>query len=794
MPDLGFNHAALLDVARIPERKRLYFVGPFCPRITFYSQQVRALQLAHALHAQHLIGLNETVAVVGAGAAGTTLATALALLDYQVTLYDRAADVLQLQSNSPRLLHPHIYEWPRLGSLDGRAGLPLLDWTGGPGKDVVAKLRMQFETLQPRLPKLHFQACRDLTSLVDNGGEWELTFDTESEPEVRKPKHVILTLGFGTEITCGTVVPEDYWAQGAIGTAASEPNAVNAVPYVVSGNGDGALTVALSLLIKDFEHDKFTRNFLDFFAGDELRQAAEKAFAGKAFDEDAEPDLLTHVLPTLQTYGAIDKLRPLLRSDRKVTLNTNGPLFAAQRASQLNQCMVLALLEAARVNGAPIVRSSGKVTACTETADGTTLTGTTVAGSPDVTIYKHAILRHGPNIAERYQPLGTLFAEYKQHVEGLRASNPERFAPPQLDNNTFDLFEARRIECFVDAPSQALAQAAFAQERRTIEIAVDPAAHVLVERGAVRLGFVAEQCERLPEPYVVDLHVSPEQIVDAGHLIRLARCSESRIVLRAATDVLEKWKMLSSQVVVAPVAMSPRAAQQYGDPALTHAIDASLMRRLDLYVQEAIDHGAAAPLGEISAEILGHVGTTWATWRAALDSDPKLRNDFLRWLANVEQNPTNPWTGELGDKVRDMGNALILVAATHAGQFLVPCSDDSGNLGFETSALAIGTGCRGVGNKPLSSWSTPEDWGVDALILSAANDVVMAAAAGSVLDAGAPEHTLKSPRRVAPAIIQADSVWRGRLNGPLAQWVAAVANEFAEWRKRQDEEIPRMVK
>lgn len=672
--------------------------------------------------------------------------------------------------------------------------MPFLDWSGGPGKDVVAKLRMQFATLLPRLPKLLFQARRDLTSLVDNGGEWELTFDTEGDPDVRKPKHVILTMGFGTEIPCGTVVPEDYWAQGAIGTAASEPNAVNAVSYAVSGNGDGALTVALSLLIKDFEHNKFTRTFLDFFAGDELRQAAVKAFAGKIFDEDAEPDLLTHVLPVLKVYGAIDKLRPLLRSDRKVTLNARGPLFAAQRASQLNQCMVLALLEAASTQGVPIVRSSGKVTACTETTEGTTLTGTTVAGSPDVTTYKHAILRHGPNLAERYEPLGTLLADYKRHVEGLRASHPERFAPPQLDDNTFDLFEAMRIECLVDAPLQTLAHATFAQEQRTIEIAVDPAAHVLIERGAVSITFVAEQCERLPEPHFIDLHVSPERIADANHFIRLARCSGGRIVLRAAADVLPKWKMLSSQVVVSPAPKSPRAVQEYFDPVLTHAIDASLMRRLGLHVQEAIDHGAAAPLGEISAEILGHVGTTWATWRASLDSDPKLRNNFLRWLANVEQNPTNPWTGELGDQVRDMGNALILVAATHAGQRLVPCSDGSGNLGFEPSALAIGTGCRAVGHKPLSSWSTPDDWGVDALILSAANDVVMRAAAGSVLDAGAPGNTLKTPRRVAPAIIQADSVWRGRLNGPIAQWMVAVANEFAEWRKRQDEEIARMVK
>lgn len=35
---------------------KAYVIGSYDTRITFYSQQVRALALAHALHAEHHIG------------------------------------------------------------------------------------------------------------------------------------------------------------------------------------------------------------------------------------------------------------------------------------------------------------------------------------------------------------------------------------------------------------------------------------------------------------------------------------------------------------------------------------------------------------------------------------------------------------------------------------------------------------------------------------------------------------------------------------------------------------------
>ena len=85
----------------------------------------------------------------------------------------------------------------------------------------------------------------------------------------------------------------------------------------------------------------------------------------------------------------------------------------------------------------------------------------------------------------------------------------------------------------------------------------------------------------------------------------------------------------------------------------------------------------------------------------------------------------------------------------------------------------------------------PDDWDVDALILSAASDVVVDDPLGTIMDGGDPADSIKTARRVRPAIIQADRKWKDRLRGPLPDWKAAVVREFASWRQRQDDEAKR---
>lgn len=786
----SFSSEEVVNAACIPGKGGLYFLGPYAPRITFFSQQVRALRLARAVHELGHFKPGQGIGVVGAGAAGATVAIALALLGHKVMLFDQSNEILHLQSGSGRLLHPHIYEWPQLGSLDDRAGLPVLDWSAAAGSAVVPKLRTAFGTLCAGLDDLDFKTGFTLKALKQSGDEWALTFEKDGTEVPRNFDHVFLTMGFGEEIPCGPVKPEDYWKPGAIGTNASE--AVKGTTYVVSGNGDGALTVTLGLLIQNFEHEAFTREFLNFSKADKLREAANTVFTGKAYLADVESELRANVLPILSQYGVIDSVGRKLRTDRVLTVNTDGPLFAAGKASQLNQCMVMALLEAAEAARIPVKRSVGFISSCSVGASGTALTGTSVGGIADSTTYKHAILRHGPDIRQRYAATGALIGEYEAHIKALFVTSPQLALPPVLDDETFNLFEAKRIEHFELPAALGSALAVAAEQRRIIEFGIDEATKMLVERGCRRLSDIASECERLAERYIVDLHVPPKKFPSPLDLVRLARCSAQKIELRAGSAVLSAWDEISPGIMQAPRPSSVRTISVYEDVAsIADCVDACLIRQLDKGLKAAIAANGAEKLGKISAEILKPVENTWEAWRATLDAAPALRFDFLRWLSNVQQATATPWNGDYG-VLRNMVNALIMIAATHAGEPLAPTSLGSGNLSFAPKGVAIGTGCESVGLEPLSSRTTPDDWGVDALILAGANEVIVSDPAGTVSDAGRTGTSMKFARRVRPAIIQNDQLWRTRLGGSLADWKQAVEAEFSAWRQRQDAELQRV--
>ena len=793
MTFLPLSPADQLNAARIPGTSGPFFIGPFMPRVTFYSQQVRALELAHAMHTLDVIDPGDLVAVVGAGAAGATMALALALLGKQVTLYDPATEILSLQSASSRLLHPHIYEWPRLGSLDDRAGLPIMDWTAASGGSVVTSLRTEYALARPPLANLAFAPGHRLEAIVADSSGWRLRLSrANAAEEERIVQHAVLAMGFGDERPAGTISPPDYWRPAAVGTAASEP--VAGAAYIVSGNGDGALTETLSLLVSDFEHVAFTRRFLSFFRDDALRTAAEAAFDGAAHLGDIEPALRAHLLSLLQTHSVLDRLRPMLRTDRSVTINADGPLFAAGKASQLNQCMVFAVLEAAALEAIVIRRSAGFVTNGAQSAAGAQVTGTLLDGDADASFYKHAILRHGPDTGARYAPAGVLIGQYRTHVEGLLASIPALASPPQLSAETFALFEGLRIETIADHASRAMQNELAATSKRHIEISIDPAAHVVVERGCLRLADVARDCERLTDRVTIDLHAPPKNLADAACLVRLARCSQGKIELRAGAGVIAAWKALSPAITLAPAQASVSAVRQYAAGAFGPAVDASLIRALDAAIQQAVATGNAPPIGPVAPCVLAVVQATWATWQAALAADAGLRFNFLRWLANVDQSVSSPWDGDRSAGViQRMANALIMVAATHAEEAMVPSSADFGNLSFAADAVALGTGCEAVGGAHLSVRRQPDDWGVDALILSAVNEVVVHDPPGRVLDGGKATTMMTAARRVRPAIIQNDGAWRGRLQQGLDAWKAAVAEEFAALRARQDAEVKGVI-
>jgi len=779
MPSLPVSE--WINAAAAPGGDGVYFLGAFDRRITFYSQQVRGLCLAHALDAQRHILTTDKIAVVGAGAAGLSFALSAALMGYNVTLYDPADKVLQLQSASPRLLHPHIYEWPKIGSLDDRAGLPLLDWKSDSGGSVSGKLHDDFSAAVTRLANLQFQGARKLIAMKRLDADWRLTFDFNGTGESRRFNKVILAMGFGEEFPCGDAEAVAYWRPSGVGTAAIEPH--SGASYLVSGNGDGGLTDTLSLLIQNFEHVSFTRDFLSHISSNALSQCALNALDVSLSSGDLKLAFQATLRPVIEEYGVIDALRSRLRKDRVLTINSDGPLFARGKASLLNQCMVFATLEAAKLEGVLVSYSGGRVANVERTARGFLVTGPLMNGCPLSMDFDHVILRHGPDRATRYAPAKASFDLYEAHIKPLLESAPELANPPSLDPQLYDRFEALKIEKLVDAASQAGLRQQQAHDRSRIVIEIDPAAHRLVERGHIYLLDVADQCERLPAPVTIHLALPPGAVLDAYAFLRLSRASNGRVHLTTVADHAAAWVAIAPGITVAATG-DPRYRGRVLDPSfLQEKLDACLLRLLESSLLAIIASGTCTTLHRIDGSILNAVESTWGNWAATLQGTAALRFDFLRWLANIEQRARMPWSGDHAQLPR-MTAALLLVLAIHLEEPLTPASIKRGNMTFSGDAEALGSGCDTIEGGPLTIWDQPDQWDVDALILSGSAEVEVYSPDDSVLNAGSIGVGMRSARRVRPAIIRNDRAWRQKLNGPLATWKQAVQQEFDGWRQR----------
>src|SRR5947207_575369 len=85
----------------------VYLLGFFERRVTLLSQQVRALNLLYSLRTESLLSPSSSVAVVGGGASGLTVAAGAAALGCKVSLFERRDRLIPLFENSDRPLHPH---------------------------------------------------------------------------------------------------------------------------------------------------------------------------------------------------------------------------------------------------------------------------------------------------------------------------------------------------------------------------------------------------------------------------------------------------------------------------------------------------------------------------------------------------------------------------------------------------------------------------------------------------------------------------------------------------------------
>ena len=225
----------------------IYYIGGFRPPITFLSQQHRALNLIWALLETHYDFTGKSIAVVGAGLAGLTVASALRVLGSTVVVYEQTTSILPLQQgNSTRFVLPHVYEWPTPGSAYPRTHLPFLNWQADPAgviaQDVINqwnRLGLEVETDTP---------IRRVRLIVD-------------QPTIEFPDRttrdfdlIIIASGFGIEHSRLAAHTPPYWRNDDL----DQPVMRNGIfTCLISGIGDGGLLDALRIRLSNFRHGEF---------------------------------------------------------------------------------------------------------------------------------------------------------------------------------------------------------------------------------------------------------------------------------------------------------------------------------------------------------------------------------------------------------------------------------------------------------------------------------------------------------------------------------------------------------
>ncbi len=325
----------LLGVFGVPGYAGTYVLGCFATRVTFFSQQVRALNLVDAICKSGLVLADQEVAVVGAGAAGLTAAAAFALRGVRVRLFEAMGNPHEAQGRIPiqrasrqRALHPHLYDWPwGDDALSPHAGLPVLDWKAGTANEVIASLGESFDAIRTGCldasgtPLIRCQQQRLSDLAVRQSNQRPVTVELPGGTEHFRA--VVLAVGFGIEKADG-LAQHSYWVDDPADSFEARGR------WLVSGFGDGALTDLLRLCIAPFDHQTVIEQFLEAVPPSVVDVVRE--FAHDAPDTDRSREFREAAAKIQVPLG--------LRNDVEVFLNCTEQRLFSGPASILNRLMV----------------------------------------------------------------------------------------------------------------------------------------------------------------------------------------------------------------------------------------------------------------------------------------------------------------------------------------------------------------------------------------------------------------------------------------------------------------------
>jgi hypothetical protein len=339
----------------------IYVVGSFDDRITFFAQQVRAMNLVDALVRSGTLQDGGKIAVIGAGAAGLATAASLVLLlpKTRVTLFEKTDKLMPLQSeSSKRNLHPHIYDWPKPGAENSTSDLPIMDWPAGTAKDVATIVVQKFRSIISAVEsedsnrKFDERCSTTVNKITKTGPDYHLSFTDHgdnNEPHGGVFRTVFFTVGFGDEKTkeCfGRQWP--YWDDTSFPGAHYQGNIKT---VIVSGGGDGGLIDFSAAALRNFNHSNLIKHIVDD-TPTEIKEALlgidHDAVGKLTFDFMSAYD--DQLLGKIKYWQLTRYFRSNIYTGRNVILNseTDRPLYQNnpnRRTSTMNRFIAYLLLK-----------------------------------------------------------------------------------------------------------------------------------------------------------------------------------------------------------------------------------------------------------------------------------------------------------------------------------------------------------------------------------------------------------------------------------------------------------------
>lgn len=755
----------IIDGCEAPSQEGVYVVGCYDTRITLYSQQVRALLLAHALHERQYLPANKRIAVIGGGAAGMTVAAALALQgDVVVHLFERERELMPLQGTSvSRRLDPHIYEWPKLDAERPRAELPILDWRSEPAASVRRDLLVSWSEIESRTgDRLRTHRGHDVTAVEPRGRHFDIRFVREgagghSESASQTVDLVVLAIGFGLEAgqPIRNTVTESYWSEAGVPGAAL----INSMQprFFVSGNGDGGLIDFVAAASANFDHWAFVRRVTGYpdvrSLADELlaidHEARAAASGGSGFDFIGEYD--RRIGPRAEAIGLVDEVERLLRPGVQLTFQTREAELLTIRTAALNRLAAYLVIRACQRPGSRAFRHvvCDDVTVLTPPIghDAAYLLG---CGATQVKADR-VIARRGPLQEVVRAPFASLLAGFGSAHDAWLAGLDPADAVPVLSEEARRHF--RRLAHDVALPPPQYLQAE-TRDFLPLRARVDLAEGTARWTGDLPIKDAAEIWDTSDRTLIIHSDCLPADLGPLAHaLTRLAmhsdRCSLAvdaarwrRFLTRITVNSIHADELALPRIRDGNADVSVMNGELLATAALAEKLNAAMdlwvLKRMDAhitpYVLRGVDEGSVAQL-RAAPELRQVMAETWAVWRDAFRGDPSILSRYLRLAicSSDDEEGAAEAAALVGPRklkslIRATAAALVIAAGWRV---LAPSGQAPGNL-LQADGVANRSGhaCAAamIGGMPTALAAARHMWTTHFVVLPMENGSVRAAA------------------------------------------------------------------